>query len=426
VRYDSVIVGNSAASVGAIEAIARTSGNTSTCLVAEENNPPYSRPFIGHLVSGEMTLDGIWYRPRTFYEENDVDFQGGRKAIAIHIGGREVELDDGSRIGFRRLLLATGGSPILPPIPGLAEFSHTFATLADALDIKARLDRGEVTSAVVLGGGLIGTAATSAFVRRRVHVTVVELAPRILSSVLDAKASAIVQKDLNEHNVRVMTGHTIASVEGSRENPRVTLDNGEVIDSQLLIVAIGVRPRVELARGSGIQVDRGIVVNDEMMTDVPGIFAAGDCAQMPDFVHADKRVLAIWPAAYVGGMIAGCNMAGGRASTRWFTSMNSMNILGRSVLSAGIVNPGDADGWSELESEADGSYQRIVTQDGVIRGFVLVGGNGRAGLYLQMMRSKTPVKRLDSELLSDSFGLAHLPRRERQRMWKEAGKVVGS
>jgi len=288
------------------------------------------------------------------------------------------------------------------------------------------LDRGEVSSAVVLGGGLIGTAAASALVRRKVQVTMVELAPRILSSVLDGKASAIIQKDLDDHQVRVITGHTIARVEGSRETPRATLDSGEVIDGELLVVAIGVRPRVELARGSGIQVDRGVVVNDEMMTNVSGIFAAGDCAQMPDFVHAEKRVLAIWPAAYVGGMIAGCNMAGGRASTRWFTSMNSMNILGRSVLSAGIVNPGDADGWSELESEADGSYQRIVTQDGVIKGFVLVGGNGRAGLYLQMMRNKTPVNGLDSELLSDSFGLAHLPRRERQRMWKEAGKVVGS
>jgi len=425
VRYDSVIVGNSAAGVGAIEAMAGTGGNASTCLVAEENNPPYSRPFIGHLVSGEMCLEGIWYRPRSFYEENDVEFLGGRKAVAIHIESSEVELDDGGRVGFRSLLLATGGSPILPAIPGLAQCSHTFATLADALDIKARLDRDEVSSAVVLGGGLIGTAAASALVRRGVHVTMVELAPRILSSVLDERASAIIQKDLDERQIRVVTGHTIARVEGSRERPKATLDSGGVIDSELLVVAIGVRPRVELARGSGIQVDRGIVVNDEMMTNVPGIFAAGDCAQMRDFMHTDNRVLAIWPAAYVGGMIAGCNMAGCRASTRWFTSMNSMNIFGRSVLSAGIVNPGDGDGWSELRSETDGSYQKIVTQDGVIKGFVLLGGDGKAGLYLQMMRNGTPVKRLNSELLSDSFGLAYLPRRERQRMWKEAGKVVG-
>lgn len=418
-------MGNSAAGVGAVEALARMASNASICLVAEENNPPYSRPFIGHLVSGEMTLDELWYRPRSFYEENNVEFLGGRKAVAIRISGKEIELDDGSRIGFRSLLLATGGSPIVPAIPGLVEFSHTFATLADALDIKARLDRSEISSAVVLGGGLIGVAASSALIRRNVDVTIVELAPRILSSVLDERASAIVRKDLDERQVRVVTGHTIARVEGSRGRPRATLDNGEMIDSDLLILAIGVRPRVELAREAGMRVDRGVVVDDGMRTNVPGIFAAGDCAQVQDFVYQGSRVLGIWPVAYVGGMIAGCNMAGHEASSRWFTSMNSISIFGRSVLCAGIVNPVDGDGWSELKSEADGTYRKIVTKDGVIKGFVLVGAADKAGLYLQMMRNRTPVKRLNRVLLSDSFGLAYLSRRERQRLWREAGKVVG-
>lgn len=424
--YDYLIIGNSAAAVGAIEAL-RKGGDREIriCVISEEDTPPYSKPFIGHLLSGESGLDDLLYRPPSFHKDNSVDFFGGLRAVALDLRSRQVGLDGGELLGFRKLLIATGGSPIVPPIPGLSQSSHTFAVISDAMEIKEKLDKGGVSSAVVLGGGLIGMAATAALVERNVHVTIIELAPRILSSVLDEESSAIIQEILNEKQVRTIKGHTISRVEGNKRQPRVVVDNGEDIVCDLLIVAIGVRPRIELTRETEILVDRGIVVNQRMETNVSGIYAAGDCAQTYDFLRETNRVLALWPTAYIGGMVAGYNMAGHQIHSDWGTSMNSMHFFGKAILSAGIIDSGEGEGWQEITESAGDSYRKITTREGVIKGFVLVGEVEKAGLYLQMMRAKTRIKNLGESLLTEDFGLAHLPSKERKRILREAGKVAG-
>jgi NAD(P)H-nitrite reductase large subunit len=278
---------------------------------------------------------------------------------------------------------------------------------------------------VILGGGLIGAAATAALLERGVELTIIELAPRILSSVLDEDASSLIQSILDARGVRTITGHTISRVDGDRLGPRSTLDSGEVIDSDLLVVAIGVRPRTELAMDAGIEVDRGIIVNRKMETSAPGVYAAGDCAQVYDSLREKNMVLALWPTAYMGGRVAGRNMAGGNAQLEWSTSMNSMNYFGTSVLSAGIVNAPEGGGWDEIIERKEEGYRKIVTRGGVIKGFVLVDDVEKAGIYLQMMRGKTDIGRLSKSPLAEDFGLIHLPTMERRRILKEAVRIAG-
>jgi len=422
---DNLIIGSSAAAVGAVESLRNASGPTrSIGIVSEEDMPPYAKPFIGDFVSGKRTLHRMWYRPPSFYEENSVEFLGGRRAEALNLDSRRIVLENGEVIRFRKLLFATGGSPIVPPIPGLSECAHTFATILDAKRIKQRLDEDGVSSAVVLGGGLIGAAATAALVERGIRVSIVELAPRILSSVLDEEASAMVQGALEERGVRIITGHTLSEVKGDEEHPDAVMDSGEEIPSDLLIVAIGVRPRVDLARNTAIEIDRGIVVNKKMETNVPGVYAAGDCTQMFDCLRETQRVLALWPTAYIGGMVAGYNMSGRSVEMDWATTMNSMHFLDMAVMSAGIVVPEEGDGWRVMALRGDGEYRKIVTRNGVIKGFVLIGSVDNAGLYLQLMRSKMPVAKLGESLLSPDFDMAQLPPMQRKKLWKEAGKVV--
>jgi len=423
VRFEHLIIGNSAAAVGAVEAIRRHSDGT-IAMVSEEDNPPYSRPFIGHLLTGQDTFEEILYREPDFYRKNDVEFLGGERATSLDVERRVVELSDGRRIGFEDLLIATGGSPIMPPISGLRECSYTFTKAGDVLAIKKRVDSGEVQTAVVLGGGLIGIAATAALWERGVQTTVVELAPRILSSILDEDASQIVQSMLDERGVRTITSHTVGSVEGDRDSPKPLLDTGEPLDADLFIVAIGVRPRIELVSQTPIKTDRGIMVDHRMATNIRSIYAAGDCAQIYDFVRGSNVVLALWPTAYIGGMIAGSNMASNPVQSDWGTSMNAMSYFSQPVLSAGLYNPPDGEGgWTQVSEKRDGTYRKVVLRDGRIKGFILIGDVDKAGVLLQLMKSAVRIKK-PRDLLAPDFGYAKLPSRERKRVWKEAGRIA--
>ncbi len=422
-RFEYLVIGNSAAGVGAAEAIRRLIDG-SIGMISEEDNPPYSRPFIGHLLTGRDTFEDILYRQPNFYRKNEIEFFGGVTATRLDVQRRVVELSDGRKIGFEKLLIATGGNPIMPPIPGLRECGYTFTKASDVLAIKERVDSGEVQKAVVLGGGLIGIAATAALSERGVQTTIIELAPRILSSILDEDASQLVQSMVDERGVTTITSHTVGRVEGERESPKPILDTGEPLEADLFIVAIGVRPRIDLVSQTPIKTDRGIMVDQRMSTNVDSIYAAGDCAQIYDFVREANVVLAIWPTAYIGGMIAGNNMASNPVQSNWGTSMNAMSYFDRPVLSAGLYKPPDGqEGWIQVRAKDGGTYRKVVLRDGRIKGFILVGDVDKAGILLQLMRSSVRIKNPE-ELLSPDFGYAKLPSRERKRVWKEAGKIA--
>ncbi len=425
--FDHVVIGNSAAGVGAIEAVRKAKGSRKEgiCVISEENTPAYSKPFIGRIVDGRRTVEELWYRPPEFYEDGSLCFMGGRRAVALNLDERTVELQGGERLGFGKLLIATGGSPIIPNVPGLRETANTFVRLSDALAIKKRIDQDSASSAVVLGGGLTGIAATSALIEKGIKVTLVELAPRILSTILDEEASTIIQEALDLGGGRTITGHTISHVDDTSERPIVHIDNGEAIHTDLIVVAIGVKARTELVSDTEITVDRGIVVNSRMETGRRGIYAAGDCAQIYDSLRGRNMVLALWPTAYMGGRVAGQNMAGGNAELEWSTNMNSLNYFDTPILSAGVVSPGEGDGWSEIKERNGDAYRKIVTRDDVMKGFVLVGDIDRGGLYLQMMRGSTRMSKLKRSPLSEDFGLVDLPTRERRRIWKEAVTIAG-
>ncbi len=422
--YEHLIVGNSAAGIGAAEVLgqSRVQRRKGICVISEERGSAYARPFIGHLVEGTSSAESLNYRSPTFYRSHGIELHDGQRATGLDLENRLLTTDAGEEFAFHNLLVATGGSPIIPPIDGLGENAVTFSSLRDAQVIRDEIGNG-VRSAIVLGGGLIGTAATSALVERGVEVTLVELAPRVLSTVLDEDASSIVQKMIDASGVRTILGHTISSVVRNGAL-RADIDNGESIEADMLIAAIGVRPRVELVKDTEVAVDRGIIVNERMETSVPGVYAAGDCSQVYDSVRERKMVLALWPTAYMGGMVAGRNMGGDRAQLEWTTSMNSMNYFGIPVLSAGIVAPPQEDGWKTIAWRNGQDYRRLNLREGIPKGFILVGEVDRAGLLLQMMRAGTPLSKLKEDPLSPGFGLAHIPTRERRRMWREATRVA--
>ncbi|MFH1646688.1 MAG: FAD-dependent oxidoreductase, partial [Chloroflexota bacterium] len=312
-----------------------------------------------------------------------------------------------------------GGLPIVPPTGGLDLHGvFTFTRLDDAMAIDRFLGglQGRAVKAVVIGGGLIGVSVTEALVERGVEVTIVEMKDRVLNVILDEACSALARESLGRAGVKMLTGHTVAEVTGGTEGRvnGVTLDDGRQVPCELVILAIGVRPRVDLAAGTGVKVNRGIPVDRRMATFCPGVFACGDAAEAYDFIYGDNRLTPIWPNAYVGGRVAGFNMAGVASDYAGGTAMNSLNYFGLAVASAGIVNP--PDGSYEVISRAyDHTYKSVILKDGVMVGMVFAGDTARSGIVYGLMKDRVRVEAFKQALVADDFGLACLP----EELWRD-------
>lgn len=421
-RY--LIIGNSSGGIAAAEAIREIDRRGKLTIVSEEPYPAYSRPLIARHLAGEAPLERMGYRPPSFYRDLDIELTLGHALTGLDLAAREVTLANGQTLPWDRLLLAVGGTPIVPPTEGLREHEFfNFTTLDDARRLAAHVPGHR--HAVVVGGGLIGLSVTEALARLGQDVTIVELAPQILGRALDAHAAGLVLEALTQAGVRVLTGRTVTRVLGSRPGERavsaVSLDDGAELPCDTLVVAIGVRPRTEIIAGSGVAVQRGIVVDRQMATSQRGVYACGDVAEAYDFIAGASRLTPIWPNAYLGGRIAGRNMAGVETVYAGGTAMNSLHFFGVSVMSAGIVDPpADDPGFEVLRraGPAHDVYRKIVLQGERIVGLIFAGAIERAGIVFGLMRNGTPVTGFKDRLLADDLGLLSLPSDLRQQMMR--------
>ncbi|MEK7397894.1 MAG: FAD-dependent oxidoreductase [Candidatus Poribacteria bacterium] len=412
-RYKYLIIGNSAGGIGAVEAIRKVDNEGTIAVLSDESYHTYSRPLISYFLADEIAYDKMFYRRSDFYEKKKVQAILGKKAVKIDFDNKAIVLEDGSQVGFESLLLATGGEPSVPKIAGMEVYDYsTFTTLNDALKLRDKLDNGSIKNAVILGGGLIGLKAAEGLFARGVDITVVEFANRVLSPVLDEIAAGLIQKVIEQKGVKVMPNHTIAEIVG--ENGKVNgviLDKGERIDCDTVIVAIGVRPRIELVKDTPIKINRGIVVDKNMRTTVPNIYACGDCAEVYDFILDNYRLTPLWPTAHVGGRIAGFNMAGVEKEYVWGTGMNSVDFFGFPVISAGFINPPEGQEMEILIKNDPEKmiYKKFLIKDNRIVGMIFVNEVDRAGVILGLMRDKVDITPFKNEIILEDFGQIYIP-----------------
>ncbi len=408
-----LIIGNSAAAVGAIETIRQNDQKEEIIVVSKEPYHVYSRPLISYYLAREVDTKQMFYREKNFYKNNKVQTILGKKATGIELEKRRVILEDGEQISYGKLLIATGGSPFIPPIEGSwKEGVYTFTTWDDAKAIAEAAKRAK--KAVVIGGGMIGLKATESLVMLGIDTTVIELAERVLSLSLDEKGSYLMQKHLKKKGVKVITGNTVAEIVGRAKVAGVRLKDGRQLDCNLVVVAIGVVPNTELVDGLSMKVNRGIAVDDKMQTNVPNIYAAGDVAEAKEVLSGEKRVIPIWPIAYNHGSVAGSNMTGNEMVFQGGLSMNSIEVLGLPTISVGITNP--PDGNFKILTKYDAPkmiYKKVVLRDDIIVGSVFVNAIDRAGIITDLIKNKVNVKSFKSTLLNDDFGYVFFPEEER-------------
>jgi NAD(P)H-nitrite reductase large subunit len=417
-----LIVGNSAGGIAAAEAIREIDEEGSLTIVCEEPYPAYSRPLLSKYLTSEQGLEGILFRPRDFYERNNILFLPGRKAVGIELERQSVYLDNGECINWERLLLAVGGKPTLPQVKGGDKKGvFTFTSLDDAKGVAEFLSKAR--KAVIIGGGLIGINVSEALVNEGVDVAVV-VRRRILSAIADEEASRIVEGAMREAGVQVIIGHTVAEITGGEQVEGVTLDNGERISCQLLVVAAGISPRLELASSAKLNVNKGIVVDQYMGCNHPNVYACGDAVEAYDFAYGDYRINPTWPNAYIGGRIAGYNMTGHAVKYLGSTMVSSVKCFGLAMIAAGVTVPPQGNGYEILTHREGKIYQKLVLKAGVVKGMILVGAIEKAGILFGIMKDKVNVENFKHCLLDQSFGLASLPQGLREEYMSQANKAL--
>jgi len=384
-----VIVGNSAAAIGAVEGIRSVSREDLVTVIAAEPHHCYSRPLIAELLAGELSPGDLGYRPADFYQAQGVRALLGRRVEAVDAELHGVTLEDGEFIPYDRLLLATGSVPIRPDIadadgPGV----FVFNSIADAQAL-ADATRG-TRRAVVAGGGLIGMKAAESLHRRGLQVTVVELAPRLLSSAFDRAAGRLLAARAEAAGLRLVTDNAVVAVERKAGMVAgVRLADGSLLPADLLVLAVGVRPNLALAAGAGVHVDRGVLVDDQMLTSAPDVYAAGDVAQGPELLSGEPRGLPLWPVACRQGQVAGTAMAGQPRDYPGGLAHNSLTLFGLCAMSAGRVEPEPGD--TELaHGDGNGTYHKVLLRGDRLVGACAVGAVDRFGILTGLILDGQP------------------------------------
>ena len=339
-----MIIGGGGAGYAAAEMLRREGYGGGVTIVSEDPAAPYDRPNLSKdYLAGTAPEDWIPLRPAEFYADNGIELRLATKAIALDIARREVRLAGGEALGFDKLLLATGAEPIRLDVEG-AELPHvrTLRSLADSRDLIARARSG--CHAVVVGASFIGLEVAAALRHREVEVHIVAPEARPMERILGPALGDFVRSLHEQHRVVFHLGRKVAAV----ESRQVRLDDGGSIEADLVVVGIGVRPRIELAQRAGLAIDHGVLVDEYLETSGPGIFAAGDIAGYPD-PHSGERVrVEHWVVAERQGQTAARNMLGRRERygvVPFFWSQHydaSIDYVGRAVAWDEIVMDGDA------------------------------------------------------------------------------------
>ena len=389
-RY--LIIGNSAAGIFAAETIRGLDPNGKITMISKENCLPYSRCLTSYFLGKEILEEGMYIRSKDYYAETGINFVWGNVEL-VNPDSKNVSLESGEKVGYDKLLIATGASPFSPPLEGSdMEGVFQLRTLADT---KAMAEFApKVKTAVVMGAGLVGLKGAHGLHELGINVIVVGSAPYLMRYSIDPESSDILIRLLEKDGYRMLLNTKAERILGEKNSEGqttvsgVVLNSGEQISCQMVLKAIGVRPNVQVVLGTGILVNKGIIVDQEMQTSINDIYAAGDVAEADNILHDEKSVSALWPTATEQGIIAGCNMVGVKRSYHGALALNSAVICGVGLISAGIMNlPPGEDGivLKALEPERN-FYRKFVIKDGRLVGMIMVGKIEGAGVLSGLIR----------------------------------------
>jgi len=413
-----VIIGNSAAGIGAVEGIRQIDKHGEITVITNEIHHTYSRPLISYLLLGKVTEEKMKYRGENFYADNNVKLISGVNVTKIDADKKQAVLSNGDNVPYDKLLVASGSTPFVPSFEGLETVKNkvTFMSLDDARKLDELLTNIKDAKALIIGAGLIGLKCAEGIIKRVSKITIVDLAPRILSSILDEEGVAIVQNYIEKQGLEFKLASSVKNFDGDS----AVFENGETVSFDILVLAVGVRPNTSLLKDIA-SVDRGIIVNGKSETSARDIYAAGDCTQTLDVSSGQSKIMALLPNAYMQGECAGINMAASLQSVNEKTfdkaiPMNAIGFFGLHMITAGNYTGGVYSETGDQRSGISGqvSYKKLFFSDNKLNGYILIGDIEKAGIYTSLIRERTPLDSIDFALVCKKPGLMAFTKEERK------------
>ena len=397
-RPSLVVIGNGMAGMRTVEELLKLAPDMYRITVfGAEPHGNYNRILLSPVLAGEKTVDDIMLHTREWYAAHGITLHAGDPVVRIDRKRRTVEASSGLSVVYDRLLIATGSRPFIVPVPGHALPGVIgFRDLHDVDAMLAAARRGG--RAVVIGGGLLGLEAANGLLRQGMEVTVVHLAASLMNQQLDAPAAELLRASLERRGLRILLNRQTAAIEGTERVQAVRFDDGQRLPADLVVMAAGVRPNVELAKAAGLHLERAIVVDDTLQTYDPRVYAVGECVQHRRSTFG--LVAPIWDQARVcAAHLAG---SGHRRYVQQATA-TKLKVTGVDLYSAGDIVGFDASEDLVLRDRQGGVYKRLVVAGNRLIGAVLYGDVTDGPWYFDLIQKRTDISAMRDQLL---FGQA--------------------
>ncbi|MBT9139570.1 MAG: NADH-dependent phenylglyoxylate dehydrogenase subunit epsilon [Dehalococcoidia bacterium] len=385
-----LIIGASAAGVAAAETLCQVDPRSQVTILCKESTRPYSRVLLPYLLTGAVEEETIFLSV-----PEEVKLLTGKEVVRVQPQRREVAVSTGEVFPFDKLLIASGASPVRSKVEGAdLPFVFTVRELSDIQGMREWIETGK--RAVIVGGGLVSMRIGEALHRLGMRVTFVIGSDRVLSQILDAPASAIVEQVLVERGIEIIKEDEIVQIAEGETHLR----SGKRRECTLVAFGKGVRPNVSFLEGSGIETASGIIVDEHQRTNVADIYAAGDVAETLDIAYEERRINALWPVAREQGHIAALNMASLPAIYDGSVARNTLEVFDLPIFTAGM---GREEGPEVLREHGKGFYHKLVLDNGMLKGAISVGRVRDEGLYLFLIRRRGGVSSFVDRLLRGTF-----------------------
>ena len=409
-----VIIGNGPAGVVAAEALRRYDPHADITLIGEEVEAPYSRMAIPYFLNGSISDQGTHLRKSgDHYERHGIHLRQGR-VVRVEPESQTIVFEDGSELGYDRLLVASGCHPVRPPLPGIdLPGVHTCWTLADARAIAARAAPG--SRVLQIGAGFIGCIIMEALVARGVKLTVVEMGDRTVPRMMTPRAGTMIRRWVEKKGVAVHVNTGVTQIAAKGGALLATLSDGANVEADVIICAAGVRPNVAFLAGSGMTVGHGVHVDPQMRSDVRNIYAAGDVTEASGFHTGERELNAIQPAAADQARVAAINMAGGEARFHGALAINVLDTLGLISTSFGQWWGVEGGQGVERADEENFRYLSLQFKDDVLVGATSVGWTDNVGALRGLVQGRLRLGPWKDKLLQDptQFMAAYISRMQK-------------
>ena len=385
-----IIIGCGTAALAALKQMRKKNSEDQVSLVTMEPHLPYSPTSLPYLISGKIKESEISMVSDDFFDRMKAVWVRGKRVEHLDTEKGEILYDSHERESYDSLLIATGSEPVLPPIPGLKNEQVLQMRILDhARDLMNKMNGTQ--SAIILGAGLIGMHVAECLAEHGMQVQVVEMLPHILPAYFDEDASGMIQRILEKHGVSFFAGRRAKEVAWNKRSVEVFLEGGERLQSDLLLVATGVRPRTAFLNGSGMKIRDGILVDGEMRTNIANVFAAGDVAEAKSFLTGEQGLNPILPNAAEQGKVAGSNMVGEKEEYKGWLPMNTFNFFGHRAVSVGKTLPAKDDEVLLEKDDKNGTYRKIVCRQDRLLGATFLDTDVDAGVFQYLIRGRVEI-----------------------------------